>query len=428
MGEEFSELFRPGRSRAGYEALAMIERRLTPKDVGFVWRCLVDVYLRVPVAKAISRCREGEFMRAWIVDSPPETAPGVRWGLRQIRRLAWLEGGVEPLLELPAESLGKALRLLEHTSLPAAQRYEMLWKIVVGPHNPAQVIALQGMVELDTARLDCDLRMIASWGDPVLSPRAREALEARRNREAARCREGEPEQSRAPQTPFEWYWKRFATADERTRYHEGERILNDRSGVLAGLTARCNSVAARERLQAVEMIRYLELVDAMSLVLARLARDPDARVRSAAIVALGQVSQRVHRRIYLEAIHDGDARVRANALEALEVGGAKDIAECARSLLGDHDHRVRANAVRALLRQGDREAGQMLIRLLDTGNRAERISGLWVIGQMGLVSLRDHVRRLSEEDGDPVVRRRALDTLAVLEVELERPRLQEVLR
>jgi hypothetical protein len=47
------------------------------------------------------------------------------------------------------------------------------------------------------------------------------------------------------------------------------------------------------------------------------------------------------------------------------------------------------------------------MRMLEDADRGHRISALWVVERMRLRSVTERIRRLAEEDPDPVIRRRA---------------------
>jgi hypothetical protein len=283
------------------------------------------------------------------------------------------------------------------------------------------------MIRAGGRELQSDLRMIGSWGDPSLSPVARAELEHRAETPdvAGARRRGTGGGGLAVDDPgderplWEQYWDDFEMLPAERRFLLGETVLRNRAEVLAGLGVRCRSESAAERRKAVEVIRYLEVEEALAVALRLLARDGDATVRSAALAALGAVRARGNRRLFVEALEDEDPRVRANALDAMDRQGLADGLESARRLLRDRHQRVRANAISGLLRLGDRRAGEELIRLLEDRNRAHRISGLWVVGRMRLAPLLARVRTMAEQDADPVVQRRASDTAVVLEVAAE---------
>jgi HEAT repeat protein len=138
-------------------------------------------------------------------------------------------------------------------------------------------------------------------------------------------------------------------------------------------------------------------------------------VRSAAVLALGQVPNPTSRRILRQAMSDTDGRVAANAVEAADAGGQLD-AEALLPKLTSADNRVRANAVRALLKLGVREAAEALVRMLQHSDPRQRASGLWLVEKMGLGILAGRLGRMAIADVDLQVRTRAADVCERLRV------------
>ncbi|MCH7813497.1 MAG: HEAT repeat domain-containing protein, partial [Planctomycetes bacterium] len=72
---------------------------------------------------------------------------------------------------------------------------------------------------------------------------------------------------------------------------------------------------------------------------------------------------------------------------------------------------VRATAVAALLKMQLPEAGETLLDMLESPQQPQRISALWVIERLNLVSLMDRLIALADHDPDLQVRRRAARVL-----------------
>ena len=75
--------------------------------------------------------------------------------------------------------------------------------------------------------------------------------------------------------------------------------------------------------------------------------------------------------------------------------------------LRDPEHRVRAAAIKALLKLRVREAADSLLRMLHESSRAHRMSALWVVEKYGLAKIVNHVAELAKNDPDAAVRKRA---------------------
>ncbi len=410
--EELGELFKPGRGGVAFEALRALEQQPEARLAEFAHWALRQVPLRPGTARVISRCRAEAFMRAWFAAGPELEDAGLRWGLRSIHRLTWLEDDAGALRQLPVEVLPRAVGMIDRMGLPETVKYKLMRTIVFGEPNAAQAGALAAMLRLGEPELMRDLRTIASWGDEVLSAAAAEALRQRssakvRATEATAGVEAGPAE-RGPWAELDRYCEDFAVADEAALYERGEALKANRGALLAGVAARARSASVARRRQIIEIIRYLELESALEPVLAQLARDVDAIVRSGAVAALGGAAPSVvTRRILREALHDEDGRVRANAVEALTAQGWTEDLAPHEHLLRERDHRVRGTAVLGFLRAGNRLGGTELLRMLEDADRAHRISALWVVERMRLQSVSERIRRLAEADPDPVIRRRA---------------------
>jgi len=93
--------------------------------------------------------------------------------------------------------------------------------------------------------------------------------------------------------------------------------------------------------------------------------------------------------------------------EALALLDEKECRRWVEPKLASAYGRVKGNAVQALLRLEMRAAGDALLAMLDDPARGHRISGLWVVERLRLRTVVQRVERLSREDTDPPVRRRA---------------------
>jgi len=134
-------------------------------------------------------------------------------------------------------------------------------------------------------------------------------------------------------------------------------------------------------------------------------------VRGTAVALLAHLPGPVSLRILRRAIEDTDERVQANAVEALALLDEKECRRWVEPKLASAHGRVKGNAVQALLRLEMREAGDALLAMLDDPARGHRISGLWVVERLRLRTVVQRVERLSREDPDPQVRRRAARVL-----------------
>jgi HEAT repeat protein len=176
---------------------------------------------------------------------------------------------------------------------------------------------------------------------------------------------------------------------------------------VALLRERLNEGTVHDRVRCLTIIASAELSEAFQDDLHRLSHDPDPGVRSTAIAALGTLQDATSRHLVRSALVDNDTRVQANAVDAIGASPeARDVDELILKLASPNN-RVRANAVRALLRLGIRDAAKALLQMLDHPSRAQRVSALWLIDQLGLQTIMRRVGSLAEADPDENVRRRA---------------------
>jgi HEAT repeat protein len=125
------------------------------------------------------------------------------------------------------------------------------------------------------------------------------------------------------------------------------------------------------------------------------------------VSALGRIATPATVQLLRRALHDPDFRVQANAIEALDALGEEDENPQVEAKLDSPNSRVRANAVKALLKHDVRRAADVLVDMLDSDARADRLSALWVVQRLNLASLLRRVEKLAAGDADSEVRRRA---------------------
>jgi hypothetical protein len=376
--------------------------------------------LRAPVAKIISKCRADEFMTSVIRHSWMLGDPAIRAGCRSITRLAWLDDGPGQILEMSAADLQRAVRFLECTRIPDAQRIEWYKAILLCDHQDKQAAALFALAGIDNEESSEVLRVVMDWADPKLARVAVRVLLARKEIEASndagRCRSRntaeEPPASRQKRyADFEQYWNGFDHMSEPSRLLHGRRLLSDDPGFMESLDVKLRSSdsggTGADRARAINIIRHLSLVERFREGIVECAMDSDRFVRSTAVKAVGQLHTPASEHLLSEALRDPDRRVRANAIEALDEARSPRRADKVRPSLADNDHRVRAAAIKTLLKLRVREAAEELLRMLDHPSRAHRASALWVIEKHGLAGIADRVASMAENDPDETVRRRA---------------------
>lgn len=215
------------------------------------------------------------------------------------------------------------------------------------------------------------------------------------------------------QTGFENFWQRFDRLDKSTRQSAGRAMLKLLPDATARLSKRLMTGAVDQRLKAIQIALELELCNELRGVLVRICTDPNPRLRSKAVQALGTLPSLPGDVLLERVLGDQDARVRANAIEVLEQSRRTDYIPLltARARNRGSHNRERANAIKALHRMHVGIASQQLHHMLQDERPEHRISAMWALNQIGIWKLLHEVGRLAKQDGDLKVRRYALTIL-----------------
>ncbi len=213
------------------------------------------------------------------------------------------------------------------------------------------------------------------------------------------------------QAGFEQFWQRFDRLDHPTRRQAGRAMVKLLPDAVQRLERRLAAGPPEQRIKAMQMAQELGLSEQLATALARLCDDPNPRLRSKAVSALGHVSSFPAEVLVDRLLQDTDARVRANAIEVLEAQPQRQLVAVLAERARAASSRERANAIKALhgMRVGS-AANQLNVMLHD--NRPDhRISALWALRQTGIWQLLMEVGRLAKEDDNLRVRRYALNVL-----------------
>ena len=144
----------------------------------------------------------------------------------------------------------------------------------------------------------------------------------------------------------------------------------------------------------------------------------DAKVRSKAVLMLGQLSTGGHGQcggeassILSAALGDTDARVRANAIEAIEQSGSREFDVVLRARACHGQSRERANAIKALAGVRPEDADGELIKMLSDRRDAHRLSALWLVEKRRAAHFVEEVARMARDEINVRVRGQAAITL-----------------
>jgi HEAT repeat protein len=210
---------------------------------------------------------------------------------------------------------------------------------------------------------------------------------------------------------FDQFWQRFDKMDRATRRQAGRAMLKLLPDATQRLGRRLASGSAEERIKALQMVHELGLAEPLRTTIVPLCSHANAKVRSKAVSALGDLPSTEPDLVLDKVLHDADPRVRANAIEVLEGKRGVDyiplLAERARS---SHS-RERANAIRALSKLRVSTAAAALTGMMRDARSEHRISALWALRQIGWWQLLTEVGRIAKSDDNLRVRRYALGVL-----------------
>jgi len=212
---------------------------------------------------------------------------------------------------------------------------------------------------------------------------------------------------------FDRYWHSYARLGRDVRAAAGRALLKLDGRVADLLAGRLAGRDVNEQMQAIQMIRQLQMADRYAGQLARMARQGDRMVRSASVAALGMVDRFDARSTLARCLDDDDMRVQANAIEALGRAGCEPSAVLDK--LDSPNNRVRANAIKWLLEAGNPQASMALADMLTDPRKSHRISAVWVVKAVGYKPAAGLVRRLATTDPDIKVRARMASAVMMLE-------------
>ena len=213
------------------------------------------------------------------------------------------------------------------------------------------------------------------------------------------------------QAGFEQFWQRFDRLEKSTRRQAGKAMLKLLPDAVQRLERRLVTGPPEQRIKAMQITQELGLSEQLATTLARLCDDPNPRLRSKAVMALGRVAAFPAEVLVDRLLQDSDARVRANAIEVLEAQPQTQLVAVLTERARASNNRERANAIKALHGMRLGSATGQLVQMLRDGRPEHRISALWTLRQTGIWQLLLEVGRLAKEDENLRVRRYALNVL-----------------
>jgi hypothetical protein len=213
------------------------------------------------------------------------------------------------------------------------------------------------------------------------------------------------------QAGFDQYWMRFDKLDRATRRAAGRAMLKLLPDAPQRLARRLAIGPVEQRIKAMQMAGDLGLIEALRAHIFPLCNHPHPRVRSKAVLLLGDLPSVSSDLLLDKVLLDGDARVRANAIEVVEGHGKKEYVPLLTERARSSHNRERANAIKALHKMRIATATTQLLSMLRDERSEHRISAIWAMREMGVWQLLAEVGNIAKQDRDLRVRRYALNAL-----------------
>lgn len=210
---------------------------------------------------------------------------------------------------------------------------------------------------------------------------------------------------------FEQFWERFDQLDRPTRRQAGRAMLKLLPDAPQRLARRLGADPIEQRLKALQMTQELGLAETLKEVVTALMSHANAKVRSKAVSVLGETTGVSMELLMERVVRDTDPRVRANAIEVMETHQTPQFITLLAERSRTNNNRERANAIKALHRMRVGNVGPALQAMLQDPRPEHRISAMWALKQMGWWKLLHEVGKIAKSDSNLRVRRYAVTVL-----------------
>jgi HEAT repeat protein len=213
------------------------------------------------------------------------------------------------------------------------------------------------------------------------------------------------------QAGFEQFWNRFDKLEKPTRKQAGRAMLKLLPDATSRLQRRLLHGPLEQRIKAMQMAQELDLGESLRDTLLLLCSDPNSRLRSKAVMAVGRMTGAPPEVLVDRMLNDSDARVRANAIEVLENKAQGKLLEVLVQRARATNNRERANAIKAMHSMKLGGVTENLVGMLRDERPQHRVSAMWALNKVGMWKLLGEVGRLAKSDTDQRVRRYAIAVL-----------------
>lgn len=340
-------------------------------------------------------------------------------GLTQAQYL-WPTAGDLP--QWPASATRGLARWVQALPLTARERVENLTKLCGLPDALSRLNVLLGLIAISRTGQDVQANnAIVRFCDDPQERLARialrylidcrwEGLTGLLSRMINSKHSSVAQLARARLAPlgFARLWDRWPSMDSAQKLSVGRALIKIDPSFHSHLSGKLSTGPIWARLRALSIIHGLNQGLLFESPLLAMINDPDTKIISAAVRALGSArSERVVKALE-KALEHEDGRVRANAVEALEhLQSTRHVRRLVEMAHEEQQNRPRANAIRSLMKMRAGDALSALVKMLHDRRPAQRISALWVVEAMGLIEVAHQVAEMSITDSDPAVKTRA---------------------
>lgn len=218
---------------------------------------------------------------------------------------------------------------------------------------------------------------------------------------------------------FERLWTAWSSMTPTRRLTAARALIKIDPNFHRQIAAKLSKPEQSSRLRALTIIHMLNQGSFFEETLEALAADPNARIASAAVRALGSATGDRAREALDKALKHTDPRVRANAIEAMHELNITCNEDTLQDMAANEASRPRANAIAVLLDGDVNTAFEALQRMLADERSDQRTSALWLVDHMALTDVARHVAEMSISDPDAKVRQRAMEVIQRLIESLE---------
>lgn len=389
----------------------MLRAEFRPEMAPHALRAMQHPSLRAVAAHEISLCTEPRFMKRLLDETWATLDPRIAKACARLTKLDWLSQlADDDLRSLNDEQSRSLVRLVAVSAISPDEKIKLFRRMLLIGTPVQREAALWRVTQIDAQAAVKLLRSVAAWELGDLSRAASHELFRRDPTRMQRlgfqsARTGTEVGDPTGETEINAYWERYDMLREQRATEEGVRLRSKYPRFEPWLRSQLASTDPDDRLRALRIMRSVgPSVQGFEERIYAASHDSDDKVRSHAVALLAEIDGAAVVRILRQALNDPNDRVQANAIEVLDrVAASPDVA----AKLCSDNNRVRANAIKSLLPRHDREAAVALIGMLKDQSISRRLSALWVVEQLGLTSMSERLVRLSEQDPDESVRRRA---------------------